>query len=280
MDENMNNNATEQESSWDDWSSMESEFSAEAEESEDAAVETEEADQPESEEAEGADTDNEDGGETEGADQTFTLKHLDETREVSRDEVITLAQKGLDYDRIRQKLEQTEAERDKNSAAESEAQTFLKELADRQHITVEELIDNMRAEILSRDEGIDITVARGRIQNQKERAALERERSAVGSGEDAARQKAIEDFVAEYPDVDAKSIPRTVWDEFSRTGNLVQAYRVEENRQLKQQIQDLNQKLAAKDTNTKNKSRTTGSQKSDGATEAADAFMKAWYDGT
>lgn len=35
--------------------------------------------------------------------EDFTLKHLGETHRVSREEVITLAQKGMDYDRIRQK---------------------------------------------------------------------------------------------------------------------------------------------------------------------------------
>jgi hypothetical protein len=36
-----------------------------------------------------------------GSNQSFTLKHLGEVRTVGRDEVIALAQKGLDYDRIR-----------------------------------------------------------------------------------------------------------------------------------------------------------------------------------
>jgi hypothetical protein len=45
-----------------------------------------------------------------GSDQSFTLKHLSEVRTVGRDEVITLAQKGLDYDRIRGKYDAAVAE--------------------------------------------------------------------------------------------------------------------------------------------------------------------------
>ena len=42
----------------------------------------------------------------EGAEtDLFTLKHLDERRTVNREEVIALAQKGLDYDRIRAKYD-------------------------------------------------------------------------------------------------------------------------------------------------------------------------------
>lgn len=37
-------------------------------------------------------------------DESFTLRHLGETKNVGRDEVIALAQKGMDYDRIRGKL--------------------------------------------------------------------------------------------------------------------------------------------------------------------------------
>jgi hypothetical protein len=44
-----------------------------------------------------------------GSDQSFTLKHLDEIRTVGRGEVITLAQKGLDYDRIRGKYDEAAA---------------------------------------------------------------------------------------------------------------------------------------------------------------------------
>ena len=36
--------------------------------------------------------------------ESFTLRHLGETKNVGREEVIVLAQKGMDYDRIRSKL--------------------------------------------------------------------------------------------------------------------------------------------------------------------------------
>lgn len=48
--------------------------------------------------------------EEEAETDLFTLKHLDEVRTVSRDEVIALAQKGLDYDRIRAKYDALRAD--------------------------------------------------------------------------------------------------------------------------------------------------------------------------
>ncbi len=64
--------------------------------------------EPQSEEQEEEDAPEQDGGGTadgRGSDQSFTLKHLGAVRNVGRDEVITLAQKGLDYDRIRGKYD-------------------------------------------------------------------------------------------------------------------------------------------------------------------------------
>ena len=51
--------------------------------------------------------------------ESYELKHLDEVRTVSRDKVIELAQKGLDYDRVRSKLE---AARDNLAALRAEAE--------------------------------------------------------------------------------------------------------------------------------------------------------------
>lgn len=48
----------------------------------------------------------------------FELKHLDEVRTVSRDEVIALAQKGLDYDRIRAKYDALRADQPGSAGAE------------------------------------------------------------------------------------------------------------------------------------------------------------------
>lgn len=68
------------------------------------------ADEQETEERN--DTNGDNGGMTNsGSDQSFTLKHLGEVTTVGRDEVITLAQKGLDYDRIRRKYDEASAGR-------------------------------------------------------------------------------------------------------------------------------------------------------------------------
>jgi len=72
-----------------------------------------EADQPKAEEPVKGETPQGRKTEEKEADQplTFTLKHLDETRTVGRDEIIKLAQQGLDYERIRAERDQLRANR-------------------------------------------------------------------------------------------------------------------------------------------------------------------------
>lgn len=282
MNENEKTGATA--ADWDNWDDIDlSDLKDDEAEESAAAEEAEEADQPEATEAEGAGTEEAAGEEEKGTDQTFTLKHLDEVREVTRDEVIALAQKGMDYDRIRQKLEDETASREALIAEKAgEAERFLQELADREKITVAELMDNVRAEVLAQTENIDISLAKERVKIMKEREALEKERTALqaGSAKDEERQQAINAFVEAYPGVEGKDIPREVWQEFERTGDLIGAYRADENRKLKEQIEALNQQLAAQQNNQKNKKRSTGSQSSDGADKTTDPIVSDWYNGS
>lgn len=44
--------------------------------------------------------------ETHGEGKTFLLRHLDTERTVTEEEIVPLAQKGLDYDRVRQKYDE------------------------------------------------------------------------------------------------------------------------------------------------------------------------------
>ena len=81
------------------------------------------------------------------------------------------------------------------------------------------------------------------------------------------------EFVQEYPGLDTKTIPQSVWDEVKGGGSLLHAYRGHELRQLKsdnqrlqQQIQDLNRKQ-------ENKYEPLGSVRSTGKAPQTDSFL-------
>ena len=258
-----------------------------------ASAETQEADQQTEEEPAANDTPPAEEQETqqteeqteevneETADQRFTLKHLDEVREVSREEVIALAQKGMDYDRKTQKLSDTIAE----------YEAFLDELATPAGLTRIQLMDSIRAKALVASEleaGREMTEAQALLKVQqaradKKRVADEEAQAEVQRQQAEAERKQTEmlqRFASIYPDVKANDIPAEVWAEVRQSGDLVGAWAKHENAKLKREKAELERRISTMENNAKNAQRSTGSQKSAGnATEDSD-FDAAWYDGT
>lgn len=217
------------------------------------------------------------------ADEQFTLKHLGESKNYSRDEVTTLAQKGLDYDRIRTERDSMRAEMPEMR----EAMSFLKELAANSNISVEQLMENVRARALIAREaeaGRAITETGAREQIRREKAARDKDAAAAnendaeadaGTPPQTAAQEPdvtaeIRRFAQMYPEVKATEIPQKVWDDFrAGKGDLTSLYTMTENAALRQ-------KVAALEQNEKNKGRSTGSMKSAGNRSAKSTMQEIW----
>lgn len=247
-----------------------------------AEADGEEADADQQEADDAADTQAEDTADTaeqqeqteeqknEAADQRFTLKHLDDVRDYSREEVIALAQKGLDYDRKTGKLNEKI----------DEYEAFLKELAEPAGLDIEQLMDSTRARLFKAKEakeGREISDTDALLKVQKDRASRQRTKeieaeNAAQQQKNAAEQQRnamLNRFIEVYPEVKATDIPASVWAEVNKTGNLVEAYAKYENQQLREKVATLEQ-------NAKNAARSTGSRKSAGAPKAKDPFDEAW----
>lgn len=209
----------------------------------------------------------------------FELKHLDETRTVSREEVITLAQKGMDYDRIRTKYDELKAGEAQRSAHES----FLKELADSAGQSVEDMIDTARARMLANKaaaEGKTLSEedALEQIKQEKaKQAPAEKPESAeeksTEKDRETERQQSFLRFSREFPEVKAEEIPAEVWKDFAEgKGDLADLFARQENKRLKAE-------LAAMKQNEENRKKSTGSRATAGSAKKS-AFDEAWYDGT
>ena len=207
----------------------------------------------------------------EAENQRFTLKVNGEEIEVDRDEVITLAQKGKDYDRIK-------TERD-NLKADSATMTklkgyesFLKELAESGEtpMTIEQLVENTRARMLmNQDENLSEEEALKQVRANKGTEKKEPEKAEATPEE--RRQAMFANFLQAYPSLKAEEIPQEVWEDAGRTFDLVGAYQRHQIRELTKQNEILRQ-------NEKNKERSTGSTKSAGSRNANQAFDALWYD--
>ena len=260
----------------DEEAEQEAEESAE-EETEDEVEPEEDADQQESEEKDDSDDGKpektEEEAESKEPDPTFTLKHLDEVREVNRDEVIELAQKGMDYDRIR-------SDRDSMKTKLDEWESFLKRIAGEQ--SIEDLIDSTLAKL-------DVTEAEKRGEEldeveQFKKLRIERVKRETKNPPPAEEKpkteeelekerlsKSIQRFLKEYPNVKADEVPQEVWKDYrNKRADLVECYQLYENKKLKDEIKTLKQ-------NQKNKERSTGSKKSAGK-KAVDKWFDGWPD--
>lgn len=193
------------------------------------------------------------------ADQDYLeLKHFDEVKKVTKEEAKELAQKGMDYDRIRGKLNEANANLEKLQKYEE----FLNELKGGFN-SIEDLMDNTRARILSDKEGITKEQALARIQSAKQQAAQQTAQQQrqnqvdINAVFETMRRESLTAFKQVYPDVKAKDIPQEVWDDMRTTNNLVSSYAKYEAKKLKEENEVLRK-------NAENKSRSTGSMKSSG----------------
>ncbi len=212
--------------------------------------------------------------------ETFTLKHLDDPpMTVGREEVVRLAQQGLDYERVRTERDGLRAYRDQAGPVLELVRGF----AQRSGMTVEQYVDHCRTQELM-SQGVNEATAQAQVEVEKQRSAVEaqtraaqaeqqrRETAAAQAKQQVeARRKDMEGFLAAYPEVKAEEVPPEVWQRVAAGESLVGAYTMYQNKQLKAQI-------AAREQNRQNAARAPGSmgtQEQTGRKSLADYWDEA-----
>ena len=201
--------------------------------------------------------------EADGADQYLELKHFDEVRKVTKDEAKELAQKGMDYDRIRGKLNEANANLEKLNRYEA----FLNEIKG-DFANVDDLMNDTRARLLSDREGITYEQALNRVKGADQQPAQQTDRNAVY---EEMRRNSLSAFIEAFPGVKAKDIPQEVWDDMRTTNSLVASYAKYEAKKLAEENEILKK-------NAENKARSIGSMKSAGNKSQRDEIDEMWYD--
>lgn len=213
------------------------------------------------------------------ADHSFTLKHLDEVRTVNRDEVIALAQKGMDYDRIKARLDEKISV---ENAEAAEALEFVRAMAERSNVSAQDFMDSVVASTRAKSDRSDYNEVLATVKMERREKALEEREQKLANAQtekkqqtevESKRQADIRNFIATFPEVKAETIPKEVWSAVAKGKTLTEAYALHEAARLRAE-------LAAEKQNNKNKARTTGSRSTAGESTEADDFDKQWYDGT
>ena len=177
----------------------------------------------------------------------------------SLEDLIENYQKGLNYDKKLQELENLQ-----NSKLEKYAKQKATELG----ITVDEYMDRVeqyekdqqKAQDEARleemmDNGVPEDVAREVIATSQLRKQLQAKENELKEKEEAqkkeqAKNKEYEDFLKEFPDVNPDDIPKEVFEE-AESSSLSNAY-------MKWQLKEMKNKLAVKEQNEKNSKATVG----------------------
>ena len=211
----------------------------------------------------------------------FTLKHLDEVKTVSRDEVVALAQKGMDYDRLKAKSEE------RYSALAAEKAVYDTQIADLTEIAIDsgykdvaEMIDGVKAaKMVEKGDMPDIETALKQIRLDKREKALAEKEQGILSAKDAKSKvdADVKAFYDKHPNVDFKSIPQEVWDKVNAGESLVIAYGDYIHEKAKADLAAENARLKAENEaikkNADNKTRSTGSISSAGKDSKADPWL-------
>ena len=252
-------------------------------------AEDEDTDDSEEDDADGGD-EGEDGNTD--ADKTFTIKVNKEERKVTLEEMTTLAQKGADYDRVKEqntRHQQTIADLQtklEGVSSQQAALDILGTIAQRSNLSLDQLAESLYINF-RKQAGASEAVAREELKSAK----LEKELNSYKAKQtqqqeqetdaEARARRDLEDFAREYPDVElTEELVDKLVPDIQNGMSLSAAYRKHEKAQDSARIAELERQLAAKAQNDKNKKRSPGSQRDSGGRSPKsdyDVFEKALF---
>ena len=230
----------------------ETDSEAEADQPSEEQTQTEETEPTETEQPKPDDT-----------DQYLELKHLDEVKKVNKEEAKVLAQKGMDYDRIRGKLGEAENAIQQLQKYES----FLNEIKG-DFDTLDDLMNDTRARLKADKEGISYEDALSKVKEANQPKPQEKQPEVdMNAVIQQIRKQSYQEFAQAYPNIEPKDIPEEVWKDMDKTNNLLASY-------IKYEAKKLKDENAVLKKNAENRSRSVGSMKSSGNT----AMEKSEFD--
>lgn len=214
------------------------------------------------------------------APKMWTLRHMDEVRQVGEADMVVLAQKGLDYDRIRGKYDESKPVMELFGSFAKQAGmsipdyvSFIRTQA-KQASGMSEAEARRTVELEDREAAVS---AKEAVEAQRQNGANQAAQARAAA--EARRNADIAEFQRLFPDAakDPKAIPQEVWTAVRSGMSLVSAYSKYAVDQANAARQAAEQKAAASAQNQQNASRSTGSMQSAGEPRGSkDPFMEGW----
>lgn len=214
------------------------------------------------------------------APRVWDLKYMDEVRQVGEADMVALAQKGLDYDRIRSRYDESKP-----------VMEMFGQFAKQAGMSIPDYVSYIRTQA-KQSQGMSEAEARRAVELEDreavvaQREAAEAQRQSAVTAQQAARQNAnarrqadIAEFTNLFPDAakDPKSIPQEVWADVRGGMSLVSAYSKYRVAKADADLEAAKQAAAAAQQNQTNAARSSGSMKSAGeSSKSRDPFLEGW----
>lgn len=207
---------------------------------------------------------------------------MGEVRQANEAEMVALAQKGMDYDRIRSQYDEFKP-----------VMEMVNRFANQQGLNTKDYISMLRTQA-KQAEGLSEADARRSVELEDREAVVavaEAERQAQqdamaqaqrAEAEAASRRQAdIQEFQQTFPEAakDPNNIPPQVWADVRNGSSLVAAYARYAVQQARQDAADAKRETASVQQNQRNAERSTGSMRSAGdGLKSKDPFLEGWGD--
>lgn len=239
---------------------------------------------PKSQEVPGEDAQKPESGASEPDQKFITVKYDGQTQNVSLEDAPGLIQKGMNYDRMQERLDGTEREKqtlqEKLNEQEQTVGT-LEMIAQTLGVSIPNLLDQLHVNAV-KSTGKTEAEARAIIKADKLERQLKSQKQAAGKEapkEDEKTEKVareLAEFRKQYPDVnlgDAALVER-MRPYIQKGMSLTAAYLKQENARQAEEIarlqQEQAQKQAAQEKNKKNRTTTPGSMQDSGGSRGKD----------
>lgn len=224
---------------------------------------------------------------TEAPEDYLELDFLDEKKSVSKEEAKTLAQKGLNHDRMKQQRDDMRNALQEQLNWRSQNEEHLDaigKLAEAAGMDMAAFVQSMQENLYVR-QGLSRDAAKERIEKERIQRQLdaktrqETNEKQASEAQKTRAQREIADFAKKFPDVDVQTIPQEVFQEAaSGSVSLTGAYISHLNSQLKAENERLQAEVKAYKQNEKNKKNAVGSAKTQGNKSTYDDFLRGFDD--
>lgn len=217
------------------------------------------------------------------APQTLRVKYNGQEMDMPIEQAIPLIQKGMNYDHVNEQLtalkNAPERQMIENLARQSgkTPQEYMRD------VTAAMETQKVRA-IMAQNPGMSKETAMQMLEKDKQLEKTQSEletarRQEAQAAPEIKRNQMLRDFFTRHSDLSPKDIPQEVLKAVGEGSDMESAYMAWQNKQLSAQLQEMQAKLAALETNQNNKAKTVGTVENAAPQEPRDEVWEAFLKG-